>query len=135
MLIITPLFLAVSIPAHIWLSAQIIKRRRTHGVRLGDDGHEHLKEAIRAQGNFSEYVPMFVLAMLVLELQSVSLWVLAPLALLMATGRGLHAYSLLKFEAAHPDAGMGRFKFRIPGMICTFTALGLSALTLLVSVV
>ena len=41
--------------------------RRKHKVSLGDKGHEDLERRIRAQGNFTEFIPLFLISLIGLE--------------------------------------------------------------------
>lgn len=79
---------------YLYLSALVIMQRRRSRVGLGDGGDKHLLQLIRAHGNFSEYVPLALLLILVNELNTEFnlLQHLAGSALLL--GRILHAYGL-----------------------------------------
>lgn len=52
----------------VWLSLRVIKLRRIKKVRLGDGGEPELQVAIRAQGNATEYVPISLILLVLLEL-------------------------------------------------------------------
>ena len=57
MLIVTPLIASALTLIFIRLSFAVIRLRRANRVGLGSGGNEELERAIRAQGNFAEYVP------------------------------------------------------------------------------
>jgi uncharacterized membrane protein YecN with MAPEG domain len=57
MLIVTSIIAAVLTAVFIRLSFNVIGLRRKNKVGLGSGGNEDLERAIRAQGNFAEYVP------------------------------------------------------------------------------
>ena len=122
---ITPLYAAPLGLVLLLLSVLVIRQRRRSGVALGDGASRPLLRAMRAQGNFVEYVPLTLLLMLLAELQAaVPLWLHLAGALLLA-GRLLHA------------AGVSRepedFRLRVTGMALTLTALGLAAILALVA--
>ena len=122
---ITPLYAAPLGLFLLLLSVLVIRQRRRSGVALGDGASRPLLRAMRAQGNFVEYVPLTLLLMLLAELQSAGpLWLHLAGALLLA-GRLLHA------------AGVSRepedFRLRVTGMALTLTALGLAAILALVA--
>ncbi|PPR32535.1 MAG: Inner membrane protein YecN, partial [Alphaproteobacteria bacterium MarineAlpha6_Bin5] len=62
-------FIYVSISLFILyrISVNVIIFRRKHEVSLGDKGHEDLERRIRAQGNFTEFVPIFLISLIGLE--------------------------------------------------------------------
>lgn len=66
----------------VWLAFQVIKNRRKHKISLGDGGIEELARAIRAHGNFIEYVPISLILLGASELNHAnSLWSRALLLL------------------------------------------------------
>jgi uncharacterized protein len=52
----------------VWLSLNVIKLRRGNKVSLGDGGFPELQNAIRAQGNATEYIPISFILLILLEL-------------------------------------------------------------------
>lgn len=118
--LITAKLTAVFLVALVALSINVIRRRRAIHAALGEDD-PILRRRIRAQGNFVEYVPMGLLALLLLELCGAAAWQIWSLGGLLVLGRLLHAIALLK--AILP--------LRVAGMACTFTMLLLCAVSLL----
>ena len=49
------------------LSMNVIKLRRQGKISFGDDGDRVLMRRIRAQGNFIEYTPIFLLSLIAIE--------------------------------------------------------------------
>jgi uncharacterized membrane protein YecN with MAPEG domain len=72
MLLVTSIITAILTAIFIKLSFAVIGLRRKNKVGLGSGGHDDLERAIRAQGNFAEYVPFGILLIACLELNSVS---------------------------------------------------------------
>ena len=105
------------------LSIVVIRRRGTEKVSLGDGGKAVLERAIRAHGNFAEYVPLILILLGIMELNQVAVWRLHLLGGLLLVGRLLHAYCFT-FTESFPPA-------RVGGMALTFTALIIGALSCL----
>ncbi len=49
------------------LSINVIVERRKNKVSIGDDGNRTLLRRIRAQGNFIEYTPIFLISLIGIE--------------------------------------------------------------------
>lgn len=107
----------------VWLSAQVIKWRQRFQVGVGDGGHPQLARAIRVQGNFTEYVPLALIMMYLLEVQGFAhLW-LHMLGCILVVGRVLHSLGVSQVKE--------NLIYRKLGMVSTFTCLVVSALALI----
>ena len=115
MLIITDTTASLLTFVYVFLAFKVIALRRTEKIALGDGGVQKLQAAIRAHGNFSEYVPLSLVLMALLELDHFASIALMVVALALVLGRVLHAVSVL----SNPQ----RFKFRVLGMQLTFATL------------
>lgn len=104
------------------LAAQVIKRRRKVRIGIGDGGDLLLQKAIRAHGNFAEYVPFTLLLLAILEWQGAAGWVLHLLGLSLLVGRICHAYGISQRNE--------QLNFRIAGMLATFAVMGIAAVWL-----
>lgn len=101
----------------VWLSLRVIKLRRAHRVRLGDGGVPELQIAIRAQGNATEYVPLSLILLALLEFSEAPVTLVHVGGIAVLAGRLLHARGLLT----------NRLRYRILGMQFTiFTLIGLA---------
>ncbi len=116
--LITPLYAALAAAILIVLSLRVIGVRRSRQLAIGDGGDEDMARRIRAQGNFSEYTPLALLLILMLELGGAPAWQLHLLGAALILGRMVHAWSL----TAHSTNG------RVFGMILTFFVLVAAAL-------
>jgi len=114
-LIITATTASLLTFVYVFLAFKVIALRRTEKIALGDGGVQKLQAAIRAHGNFSEYVPLSLVLMALLELDHFASTALMVVALALVLGRVLHAVSVL----SNPQ----RFKFRVLGMQLTFATL------------
>ena len=83
-----------------------------------------LQRNVRAHGNFSEYVPMFLVLLLITEILGLlSYNYLLTICLIFSYGRLAHAICFAFYES-NPF-------LRITGMICTYLCLGIFAVVLL----
>ena len=124
---VIPAYAALLALLFIALSILTIRARRAHKVAIGSGGHAALERAMRVHANFAEYVPLALLLLAMAELRGVPALVLHGLALALLVGRCAHAWGVSRT----PED----FRFRITGMMCTFTVIGLTALALLASYV
>lgn len=120
---ITPIYAALLTGLLIYLSAQVITYRRRNRLSLGDEGDRHLLQLIRAQGNCAEYVPLGLLLLALVEAQGAPALALHLLGLTLLAGRVLHAVAFSSQTLI--------MRFRVLGMVLTFTMLALSAFGLL----
>ena len=98
----------------VWLSANVIAGRLKLQAGIGDSGNTELLYRIRTQGNFSEYVPIFLIILGLLESNGAHQTVLIGLAALFVLARLLHV------------PGMGEhanLKFRQAGIVGSFTCI------------
>jgi uncharacterized protein len=91
-----------------------------------------MRRRIRAQGNLAEYAPFFLILLGYAEHGGLPLWAVHLFGITFLAGRVMHAYSLLKAEQYTTHKLTSNPVWRIRGMICTFNAIGLLALILLV---
>ena len=82
------------------LGLWIILLRRRHRVGIGDGGNRELKRAIRVHGNFAEWVPMALLAILVADLRGVDPVIIGVLGAALFAGRASHAAALSRYRVA-----------------------------------
>ena len=120
MLLVTPIVASLLTMFYVRLTFNVIGLRRSLKVSLGDGGHEVLERAIRAHGNFAEYVPLALILLACLEFNrapSAAVW---PLGLLLLAGRVIHAVGVNA-----PVKGTASSN-RVPGMVVTvLTLIGL----------
>ena len=65
---ITGFYLAILALLYLVLGLQVSRLRLGHRVVFGDGDNIELRSAIRAHGNFAEYVPIIVLLVAMLEM-------------------------------------------------------------------
>ncbi len=90
-----------------WLALQTIKVRRANKVKLGDGGNFELQSAMRAHGNFAEYMPISIILLFLLEHNGTPVLVIHIVGVAFLYGRWLHAQGLLKDNLRKRALGMG----------------------------
>lgn len=90
-----------------WLALQTIKVRRANKVRLGDGGIPALQAAIRAHGNFAEYMPIVLILLFLLEYNGLNVIVIHVIGIAFLAGRYLHAKGILTDDLRYRVRGMG----------------------------
>lgn len=123
MLPITSFFAGLFALYFVRLAFDVIRLRKSHRVSLGAGGVSDLEKAIRAHGNFAEYVPLALILIGLLELQGARPVLLLVCGGLLALGRLLHAQAIKG----------ARFKQRVWGMMLTFIPLVVLAVFNMVS--
>ena len=91
----------------VWLALQTIKARRASKVKLGDGGIFELQSAIRAHGNFAEYMPITIVMLFLLEYNGAPAWMIHVIGATFLVGRWIHAQGLLKDDLRKRVKGMG----------------------------
>ena len=120
---VTPLYAAPLAILYLGLSGAVVWLRRKHGVGLGDGQVHPLRRAIRAHGNFAEYVPLALVMMALLEECGDSEAWLHSLGSALLAGRILHIAGLARSHRT----SFGRFW----GASLTFGVILIAALRLL----
>ena len=121
MLPVTSMVAAVAAAALVAMSISVSFRRMKVGVHIGFGEDTLLMRRIRAQGNFTEYVPLALLLLALAEYRQappVLLWIVA---VLLVVGRCLHFAGIMTGSTA----------LRAPGMVGTYGALLVGAAALL----
>ncbi|MFM4862892.1 MULTISPECIES: MAPEG family protein [Aeromonas] len=106
------------------LSFWVVKRRAQFKVMIGEGEAPEMLSAIRAHGNFAEYVPLTLLLMALCELAGVGALWLHLGGLLLLAGRILHAIGIQIPRAPN--------KPRLFGTLFFWLSLGLFAVLALV---
>ena len=123
MLTVTPLYAGLLGLMLILLSAGTIRARMRAKVSLGDGGDKALSQAIRAHGNFTEYAPMGLILLALVDMQGAPALALHLLGAALVAGRAAHAWGLTRANTLNAARSIG--------MLLTFGAIGLAALGLI----
>ncbi len=103
---VTPVYAGLLGLLLLALSVMVIMNRRRARVALGTGGDAGLERAVRAQGNFVEYVPITLLLMLMAEWQGTPAWLLHAMGVALLAGRSAHAFGLHGAVMLARQAGM-----------------------------
>ena len=115
MLLMTSIIAAILTIIFVKLSFAVIGLRRKNKVGLGSGGYDDLERAIRAQGNFAEYVPIGLILIACLELNGAPWWLVILPGIALIIGRLIHAKGI---NEPPPN-----FSSRVLGMKFTFGTL------------
>ena len=115
MLLMTSIIAAILTIIFVKLSFAVIGLRRKNKVGLGSGGYDDLERAIRAQGNFAEYVPIGLILIACLELNGAPWWLVILPGMALIIGRLIHAKGI---NEPPPN-----FSSRVLGMKFTFGTL------------
>ncbi len=114
---------------YVALSFYVIARRYDLKLAVGDAADPSIIRRIRAHANFSEYVPLALVLMVINELNGTSKILLICIGIALTIGRLSHAYSLLFIEPANN----GKVNFRQIGMVSTFLVIIILGLMAMIS--
>ncbi|MFH4496830.1 MAPEG family protein [Vibrio diabolicus] len=107
---ITALYASILAILIIWLAVQVIKQRRLNQIAYADGGVEALQIARSAQSNATEYIPITLILMALLEFNSAYPTWIHLTGIIFVIGRIIHARGILKED----------LKRRVRGMQVTF---------------
>jgi uncharacterized protein len=102
---ITLLYASLNAVLLLVLAVGVVKVRMKHNIPLGDGGNREMLRVMRIHGNAAEYMPMFLILLLLLELSQAPALLLHSLGGVFFVGRMLHVYGLKKKIGRSP----GRF--------------------------
>jgi len=91
---ITPLYAALCGLLLIFLSMRVAPMRKRLAVGLGTGNHSELEQAVRAHGNFTEYVPLALILLAFTEAGGAAALMLHLTGGALVTARVLHAFGL-----------------------------------------
>ena len=122
---VAPLYAALLGFLLVYLSIRVIRLRRRFKVAIGAGGEAAIERAARVQANFSEYVPIGLILLLLAELQGGEPLVLHGIGLSLLVGRISHGFGV---SQAAED-----YRWRSLGMVLTFVAIVSGAIANLVA--
>lgn len=121
---VTPLYAGLLGLLYIALSTLVIRGRWKFKTGIGTGGNKEMARLVRVHGNFSEYVPLALLLMCLVEIGGASNMTLHIIGGMLFIGRLAHAYGLY----SHAGTSPGRFI----GVGCTFTVIIWCSIALLI---
>ena len=109
---------AAGVFVNIWLSWRISRLRRDLKVSVGDGGQEPLLRRMRAQANFIEHAPLFLILLAALEMSGANRIALAIIAAIFILARIAHGIGM--------DGGDAQIWRRIGMPLTCLTSVGLA---------
>ena len=85
---------AAAVFLNMWLGMRVAAFRKQFKVSVGDGGHDPLLRRMRAQVNFIEHAPFFLILLGGLELSGANRLALAIIAAIFIAGRIAHAIGM-----------------------------------------
>src|SRR5262249_24082049 len=113
---------AAAVFLNLWLGSRIGVHRRDFKCTVGDGGHEPLLRRMRAQANFIEHAPFFLILLGGLELSGANRWVLAGIALVFVVARIAHGIGM-DAERDRRWRGYGMMASALAGMVLALWAI------------
>jgi uncharacterized protein len=121
----TSIYAAILGLVFVVLSVRTLLLRRQLQVSIGDGDQPILARAVRAHANFAEYVPLSLLLIYFLEVQTrTNLWI-HILCSALVIGRITHAIGVSQVKE--------NFRYRVVGMVITFTVIISASFGLMIS--
>ncbi len=109
----------------LFLSGYVIAGRVKFKINLGDGGNEQMRQRIRAQANFVEYVPMALILVMLVESASIGPdWLPGAMGATLVVARIWHAQGLLSSSAVSAGRFMGTNLTGLVILTGALTALG-----------
>lgn len=121
----TALYAALLALLYLGLAGFVMAGRMSDNVLHGDGGDDALLKRIRSHANFSEYVPLTLILVGLLEGQGAGHGLVQGLLLALLVGRILHPVGMFA-----PPNSPRQFACRGGGMLLTLAAMGVAAVLL-----
>jgi len=124
--IIVPTYAAILVLHFVFLSIRVIQMRGSAKIGLGHGGNPAMERLIRVHGNFAEYVPMALLLLAFMEMQSHSRYLIHALCIVLIIARIVHAIGVTPVQE--------NFPMRVGSVLATFAVLVIASLALLIHI-
>ena len=112
---IISLYTSLLILVFVILSIRTIRVRRMSKIAIGHADNQDLLRASRAHANFAEYVPLSLISIFLVESNGASPIFIHVLGFTLLIGRIIHSYGISQVKE--------NFRFRVSGMVLTFSVL------------
>ena len=128
---ITALYAGIIAIYAIYLSYQAGSMRGKVGISLFHGDNMELGEKMRRHQNLTEYVPMVLILMGLLEINGASAWLLHASGIVMIVVRVAHAQGLYHHNMGHPLRTVGAAGTALLTVVLAGTAIWMSAATMI----
>jgi uncharacterized protein len=121
--VIVPSYAAILVLIFVLLSIRVIQMRGSAKIGLGHGDNPAMERRIRVHGNFAEYVPLALVLLLCMELQSQSRILIHVLCIALVAARVIHAIGVTPVNE--------NFPMRVVSVLTTFAVLVVASVMLL----
>jgi uncharacterized membrane protein YecN with MAPEG domain len=104
---ITGLYAALAALLVVFLAVRVVLRRRATKVGLGDGNNPDLLQCIRVHANAVEYVPLYLLLMLIIELNQTLPILIHVFGIVLIVARLLHAWGVSHHRGLSAGRALG----------------------------
>ena len=104
---ITGLYAALTALLVMILAVRVVAYRRTARIGLGDGNNPDLLKRIRVHANAVEYVPFYLLLMLILELNQTAPILIHAFGIALIVARLLHAWGVSRHSGVSAGRALG----------------------------
>lgn len=119
-------YIALFILLQVIFTLRVAMVRRGERISLGHGNNSILEQRMRAHGNFTEVVPITLLALALLELNGSSAYLLHGLGVLFSVFRIMHYIAVANATA---------IRYRFYGMVGTLLIMVAAAIALVLSII
>ncbi|MBS3796662.1 MULTISPECIES: MAPEG family protein [unclassified Pseudoalteromonas] len=120
---IVSIYAAILALVYLQLSLYVVKERRRSQRSIGTGDSEALQRAVRAHGNFIEYVPLALLLLFFNEYQGLASHYCHALGVTLVLARLIHASNISQLDE--------NIKVRVVSMMLTFAVILITSVSLL----
>ena len=124
-MLLTPYYAALLALIYVTLSYRVIRIRQRLKIALGSGNDKKLDRAIRVHGNFSEYVPLTIMMVYFVEIQSQNILLVHGLCIAFVLARLSHIYGVSQIKE--------NIIFRVFGLFVTGCVISISAVAILIA--
>lgn len=103
---ITSFYASLTALLIVFLALKVINARHEHHVSLGDGGNETMMQLRGAHANATEYIPVSLILLFLLEYNNAMLWLVHLGGIALLAGRLIHANGMLSPNMKHRVLGM-----------------------------
>jgi uncharacterized protein len=121
--VIVPTYAAILVLIFVVLSVRVVQMRASAKIGIGTGNNPAMERRIRVHGNFAEYVPLALLLLTFMEIQSQPRYVIHILCVALVAARIVHAVGVTPVDE--------NFPMRVASVLTTFAVLVVASLMLL----
>ena len=124
-MLLTPYYASLLALIYVALSFNVIRLRMKLQIALGDGKDKQLRRAIRVHGNYAEYVPLTLMIIYFVEIQSQNLLLVHGLCSAFVLARLSHIYGVSQIRE--------NIAFRTFGLFITGCVISISAISIIMA--